>query len=487
MIMNEKNLKFVFVFYYFEEICKVFRFFKREEKIIVYLKVFGREYGLEIKIDEVGNVLIKKFVILGKENLKIVILQFYIDMVCEKNSDVEYDFLIDFIEIVVDGEWLKVKGIILGVDNGIGVVIELVILVVIDIEYGLLECFFMVDEEIGLIGVFVLKLGFMIGDILINLDLEDEGELFIGCVGGVNIIVEFIYQFVFVLQDYFYFCVVVKGLIGGYFGDDINKGRVNVNKLLNCFLIQLVFKYILYLCEIDGGNLYNVIFCEVQVLCVVFMKDKELVCVDLNIYIVELENEYVVIELNLRIEFFFEFFCKEVIDMIIVGYFLRVVYVVYNGVYVMSQDILGLVEILFNFVFIKQVEGNKIKIVISQCSFIFLLCKDMFEMICFVFFLGGVEVIIGEGYLGWKLNMDFLVLKVVVDSYKKFFGVEFKVKVIYVGLECGLFFEKYLLLDMVFFGFILCGVYLFDECMLIFIVDKFWCYLLDVLVNILIK
>ena len=182
--MNEKNLKPASVFYYFEEICQVPRPSKREEKIIAYLKAFGREHGLETKTDEVGNVLIKKPATPGKENLKTVILQSHIDMVCEKNSDVEHDFLIDPIETVVDGEWLKAKGTTLGADNGIGVATELAILAATDIEHGPLECLFTVDEETGLTGAFALKPGFMTGDILINLDSEDEGELFIGCAGG---------------------------------------------------------------------------------------------------------------------------------------------------------------------------------------------------------------------------------------------------------------------------------------------------------------
>ena len=182
--MNKKDLKPASVFYYFEEICQVPRPSKREEKIIAYLKAFGRKHGLETKTDEVGNVLIKKACTPGKENLKTVILQSHIDMVCEKNSDVEHDFLIDPIETVVDGEWLKAKGTTLGADNGIGVATELAILAATDIEHGPLECLFTVDEETGLTGAFALKPGFMTGDILINLDSEDEGELFIGCAVG---------------------------------------------------------------------------------------------------------------------------------------------------------------------------------------------------------------------------------------------------------------------------------------------------------------
>ena len=437
--MNEKNLKPASVFYYFEEICKVPRPSKREEKIIAYLKAFGREHGLETKTDEVGNVLIKKPATPGKENLKTVILQSHIDMVCEKNSDVEHDFLIDPIETVVDGEWLKAKGTTLGADNGIGVATELAILAATDIEHGPLECLFTVDEETGLTGAFALKPGFMTGDILINLDSEDEGELFIGCAGGANTTAEFTYQPVSAPQDYFYFRVAVKGLTGGHSGDDINKGRANANKLLNRFLTQLASKYILYLCEIDGGNLHNAIPREAQALCAVPMKDKESVRVDLNIYTAELENEYAATEPNLRTELSSESPCKEAIDMTTAGHLLRAVYAVHNGVYAMIRS---------------------------------------------AFLLGGAEVTTGEGYPGWKPNTDSPVLKVAVDSYKKLFGVEPKVKAIHAGLECGLFLEKYPSLDMVSFGPTLRGVHSPDERMLIPTVDKFWRHLLDVLVNI---
>ena len=267
-------------------------------------------------------------------------------------------------------------------------------------------------------------------------------------------------------------------------GDDINKGRANANKLLNRFLTQLASKYILYLCEIDGGNLHNAIPREAQALCAVPMKDKESVRVDLNIYTAELENEYAATEPNLRTELSSESPCKEAIDMTTAGHLLRAVYAVHNGVYAMSQDIPGLVETSSNLASIKQVEGNKIKIVTSQRSSILSSRKDMSEMIRSAFLLGGAEVITGDGYPGWKPNTDSPVLKIAIDSYKKLFGVEPKVKAIHAGLECGLFLEKYPSLDMVSFGPTLRGVHSPDERMLIPTVDKFWRHLLDVLVNI---
>ena len=481
--MDKKDLKPASVFHYFEEICQVPRPSKREEKIIAYLKAFGEKHGLETKTDEAGNVLIKKPATPGRENLKTVILQSHIDMVCEKNSDVEHDFLTDPIETVIDGEWLKAKGTTLGADNGIGVATELAILASDDIEHGPLECLFTVDEETGLTGAFALKEGFMSGDILINLDSEDEGELFIGCAGGANTTAEFAYQPVPAPQDYFYFSVAVKGLTGGHSGDDINKGRANANKLLVRFLTQLAAKYPMYLCEIDGGNLHNAIPREARALCAVPMKDKESVRVDLNIYTAEIENEFAVTEPNLKTELSSEAPCKEAIDMVTAGRLLKAVYAVHNGVYAMSQDIPGLVETSSNLASVKQAD-RKIKIVTSQRSAILSSRKDMSEMIRSAFMLGGAEVTTGEGYPGWKPNPSSPILKVAVDSYKKLFGVEPKVKAIHAGLECGLFMEKYPSLDMVSFGPTLRGVHSPDERMLIPTVDKFWRHLLDVLVHV---
>ena len=203
--MEKKDLKPAGVFKYFEEICQVPRPSKKEEKMIAYLKAFGAKHNLETKVDEAGNVLIKKPATPGKENLQTVVLQSHIDMVCEKNNDVQHDFLTDPIETEIDGEWLKAKGTTLGADNGIGVATELAILADDSIEHGPLECLFTVDEETGLTGAFALQEGFMSGDILLNLDSEDEGEIFIGCAGGIDSVAEFTYKEVEVPAGYFFF------------------------------------------------------------------------------------------------------------------------------------------------------------------------------------------------------------------------------------------------------------------------------------------
>ncbi len=484
--MEKKDLQPAVVFHYFEEVCQVPRPSKKEEKIRAYLLEFAKKHGLAAKTDEAGNVLIEKPASAGKENLKTVVLQSHMDMVCEKNKDTEHNFETDPIQTYVDGEWLRAKGTTLGADNGIGIATQLAVLASEDIEHGPIQCLFTVDEETGLTGAFALKEGFMNGDILINLDSEDEGELFIGCAGGAGTTAQFPCPMTAAPEGYFFFRVAVKGLTGGHSGDDINKNRANANKLLDRFLVQLMEKYDLRLCEIDGGNLHNAIPREAHAVCAVPMKDKESVRVDLNVYLSEVENEFAVTEPNLVMELESESPCAEVMEQEAMKKFLLSLYAVHNGVYAMSQDIPGLVETSSNLASVKQRDG-KIVVVTSQRSSILSSRKDMSQMVAAAFLLGGAEVTTGDGYPGWKPNPNSEVLQIAVESYKRLFATEPKIKAIHAGLECGLFLEKYPSLDMVSFGPTLRGVHSPDERMLIPTVDKFWRHLLDVLAHIPVK
>jgi dipeptidase D len=482
--MELSELKPESVFYYFSEICKVPRPSKKEEKIISYLENFAAEQKLEIKKDGVGNILIKKPATPGKENLKTVVLQSHVDMVCEKNNDVEHDFLTDPIETIIDGEWLKAKGTTLGADNGIGVATELAILAANDIEHGPIECLFTIDEETGLTGAFALKEGFMSGDILLNLDSEDEGELFIGCAGGIDSVGEFHYREVPVPTGYFFFRVDVKGLKGGHSGGDIHLGRGNANKILNRFLSQTAKKYDMYICEVNGGNLRNAIPREAYAICAVPHDAKEPVRVDLNIFIADIENEFAVSEPDLKLTLQSETPRKTAIDQDTSSRLLKTLYAVPHGVYAMSQDIPGLVETSTNLASIKMIDNKKIKIETSQRSSILSARNDMANTVRAAFELGGARVSFGEGYPGWKPNPHSEILEIAVASYKRLFGVDAKVKAIHAGLECGLFLDKYPGLDMISFGPTLTGVHSPDERMHIPSVEKFWNHLLDVLANV---
>lgn len=481
--MEKKDLRPAVVFHYFDEVCQVPRPSKKEEKIRAYLLDFAKKHNLEAKTDEAGNVLIKKAASAGMENLKTVILQSHIDMVCEKNKDTEHNFETDPIQTYIDGEWLRAKGTTLGADNGIGVATELAVLASDDIKHGPIECLFTVDEETGLTGAFALKEGFMNGDILLNLDSEDDGELFIGCAGGANTTAIYPFPKEKAPHGWFFFRVSVKGLTGGHSGDDISKNRANANKLLNRFLVQTMQKYGMRLADIEGGNLHNAIPREAHALCAVPMEYKEAVRVDLNIFISEIENEYSATEPNLAMDLESEAPVEYVMEQKAMERFLLSIYAVHHGVYAMSQDIPGLVETSSNLASIKVCDGT-IKVVTSQRSSILSSRKDMSQMVSAAFILGGATVTTGEGYPGWKPNPSSEILKIAVESYKKLFGVEPKVKAIHAGLECGLFLQKYPSLDMVSFGPTLRGVHSPDERMLIPTVEKFWNHLLDILAHI---
>ena len=294
--MKTENLKPSTLFGYFEEICGIPHPSKHEEKMTAFLKNFGESHGLTTKVDEAGNVVISKPATPGMEDRKAIILQSHMDMVCESNKGVNHDFMTDPIRLVVDGDWLKADGTTLGADNGIGVAAALAVLTDDSIKHGPIECVFTVDEETGLTGAMAMQSGFMNGDILLNLDSEDEGEIFIGCAGGVRTDATFNYNEVAVPEGYFAFKVVVNNLLGGHSGDDINKGHANANKVLNRFLCTAAEKYDLYLSYIEGGNKHNAIPREAMAICAVPWKDKESVRVDFNVFAAEVEAEYAAIE-----------------------------------------------------------------------------------------------------------------------------------------------------------------------------------------------
>ena len=479
--MEKKDLKPAGVFRYFEEICGVPRPSKHEEKIVAFLKEFGKKHGLETKVDEAGNVLMRKPATPGMENRKTVVLQSHVDMVCEKNNDVTHDFMNDPIETYIDGEWLRARGTTLGADNGIGVATELAILTDDTLEHGPIECLFTIDEETGLTGAFALQEGFFSGDILLNLDSEDEGELFIGCAGGVDTVAEFSYREVDVPQGYFCCRVQVKGLKGGHSGGDIHLGRANANKLLTRFLTQCADKYDLYLCQIDGGNLRNAIPREAHALIALPEADKHALRTDLNIFAAEVQDEYHVTDPDMELTLESEPFHPRAIDRDTTQRLLQALYACPHGVYAMSQDIPGLVETSTNLASVKMRPGNVIRIETSQRSSTASAKQDIARMVRTVFRMAGATITFGEGYPGWKPNTHSEILEVATESYRRLFGTEAKVKAIHAGLECGLFLDKYPALDMLSFGPTLQGVHSPDERMLIPYVQRFWDHLVDIL------
>lgn len=470
------------VFDYFSQINKVPRPSKKEEKIIAFLQQFAAEHQLECKTDKAGNVLISKPATKGMEQKPTVVLQSHMDMVCEKSSDRVIDFDNDPIETYVDGEWMRAKGTTLGADDGIGVAIELALLTDESVEHGAIECLFTRDEETGLTGAFELEPGFFTGKYLLNLDSEDEGEIFVGCAGGANTDISLALEKEPLKKSYFPLHISVDKLRGGHSGDDINKHRANAIKTLIRFIYNTMEKYDVRLIDLQGGNLHNAIPRHAEAVIAVPFDKKEDVRVDFNIFASEFEAEYAdetkaefLLESQQGIE---ECVKKEQADKIV-----NALMAVHNGVYEMSIDLPGLVETSSNLASVHFVD-NEMKIVTSQRSSIGSQRIAMSHTVSAPFKLIGAEVKTGDGYPGWKPNPDSKVLKVAVETYKQLFGKEPKVKAIHAGLECGLFSEKYPGLDMISFGPTLRGVHSPDEALLIPTVEMVWKHILAILKNL---
>lgn len=472
------------IWHFFEEVTKIPRPSKKEEKIIAYLEQFALARGLALRKDEVSNIIISKPASRGFENRPVVTLQSHIDMVCEKNSDSKHNFETDPIATWIDGDWLKAQGTTLGADNGIGVAAQLALLDATDLEHGPIECLFTVDEETGLTGAFALQPDFVKGRILLNLDSEDEGELYIGCAGGIDSTVLLPYEDAVAPENYFFFRVDVKGLSGGHSGDDINKGFANANQLLVRFLWNCHQKFGLSLAEINGGNLHNAIPREAYAICGVPYAEKEHLRVELNHYLADLHDEFRFTEPKLNIVLASETTPESVIDPKSAISLLNALYVCPNGVMAMSQAIPGLVETSTNLASVKMQSDNKIKVVTSQRSSIESSKYDIAHRIETLFTMIGGTVTHGDGYPGWAPNPESPILKIASETHKALFDYEPKIKAIHAGLECGLFLKKYPGLDMVSFGPTMRGVHSPDERLHIPSVGKFWDYLLLILKNI---
>jgi len=468
---------------YFHEITQIPRPSKKEERIIQYLLDFAKEYNLEAEKDEVGNVVIRKAATSGMENKKTVILQSHTDMVCEKNSDTVHDFDNDPITTWIDGDWVKAKGTTLGGDDGIGIAASLAILAADNLKHGPIECFFTSDEETGMTGAFGLQPGFLKGDILINLDSEDEGELFIGCAGGMDTTAEFNYNREAVPSGYYAGKITVSGLNGGHSGDEIDNGLGNSNKILNRFLTRVNEKTDLRLNEFDGGNLRNAIPREAWAIICVPDSDKELIRKELNIYSSEIKAELETTEKNLKLDLDSTQTPDFVIDKDTQDRLLKSLYACPHGVYEMSRTIDNLVETSTNLASVKYKE-DKIVISTSQRSSVDTAINVAAYTVASVFDLAGASISHSDGYPGWTPNLDSDILKVSEAAYGRLFNKKPAVLAIHAGLECGLFLTKYPNLDMVSFGPTIKGAHSPDERMNIPTVKKFWDLLVEVLENI---
>lgn len=483
--MNKNDLKPARVFEQFAKINQIPRPSKHEEQMIEYLKEFGKSHNLETIVDETGNVLIRKAATPGYENCETVILQSHMDMVCDKLVDVKIDFSKDAIQTYIDGDWMKAKGTTLGADDGIGCAIELALLDSNDIEHGPIECVFTRDEETGLSGAVGMKSGFMTGDYLINLDSEDEGEIFVSCAGGRNTTVKFTFKREAAPEGSFFLRAQVKGLVGGHSGDDINKKRANAIKLLGRFLFAEMMKYEgIRLAQFNSGKLHNAIPRDGSFVIAVPNALKENIRADWNVFASDVEDEFHVTDPSM--EWFMESADAEpVIEEQVARNFIYAVQAVDNGILAICQDeaLGGMVETSSNFASVATSE-NEINIVTSQRSNVMSNLDNMCNTVSAAFMLAGAEVHTGDGYPAWKMRSDSDLQKIVVASYEKLFGKAPIVRGIHAGLECGLFSERYPNLDMVSFGPTLRFVHTPDERLYIPTVQMVWDHLLDILKNI---
>ncbi len=482
--MSKNELKPARVFEQFAKINRIPRPSKHEEKMIAYLQEFGKSHGLETETDETGNVIIRKPATPGYENRPTVILQSHMDMVCDKLVDVEINFAEDPIQTYIDGDWLKAKGTTLGADDGIGCAIELAILDSDDIEHGPIECVFTRDEETSLTGAMGMKAGFMKGDMLVNLDSEDEGQIFVSCAGGRTTQAKFAFTREEAPAGHFFLSASIKGLNGGHSGDDIEKKRANAIKILSRFLYLEQDKTDLRLVSFDSGKMHNAIPRDGRIVFAVPAADKETVRADWNIFTAEVEDEFHVTDTTMV-------FAMESADAAAVlpaavsHNLILALQGIDNGVFAMCQDeaLAWMVETSSNVASVVTSESD-VKIVTSQRSNVMSNLTNECNTIRAVFQLAGAEVETSEGYPAWKMNPDSRLTKAVVDSYKKLFGKDPVVKGIHAGLECGLFSERYPNLDMVSFGPTLRGVHTPDERLYIPTVQMVWDHLLDILKNV---
>lgn len=479
-----KGLQPVAVWQYFEQICQVPRPSKKEEKIAAFLLEFAKQHHLEAMQDKGGNVLIKKAASKGMESAPTVVLQAHIDMVCEKNSDTIHDFDKDPIRPYIDGEWVKAKGTTLGADDGIGMAAQMALLTATDIKHGAIECLFTVDEETGLSGAFALEPGFFTGKILLNLDSEDEGEIFVGCAGGIDTVITGQYETVATDTNSFAVRIDVKGLQGGHSGDDINKGRGNAIKILNRLLWQMNHKYGVNISCFEGGNLRNAIAREANAVIVFDKKYKEQIRIDFNIYAAEMERVWSATESGLAMTLESVDVPAESLNAASTATLLNALYACPHGVFTMSYRMPGMVETSTNLAALKFKENKTILITTSQRSDLDSEKLNIADMVESVFTLAGMKVEHGEGYPGWAPNPNSAILKIAVDSYTRLFKKAPIVRSIHAGLECGLFLEKYPEMDMISFGPTLRGVHSPDEKINIETVEMWWKHLIDILQHI---
>lgn len=465
----------------FEEITCVPRPSKHEEKIIAYLVDFAKRHNLQHKVDGAGNVVIYKPATPGYESHPAVVLQSHSDMVCEKNAETEHDFMNDPIQAYIDGEWVKAKGTTLGADCGIGMAAALAVLVDSSLQHPAIEALFTVDEETGLTGAFNLAPDMLTGKYLLNLDSEDEGELFIGCAGGIDTLATFTYKSERAPKDYAWVRIDIGGLKGGHSGDNIPDGLGNSNKIMARLLQMASERYGLRINDFNGGNLRNAIPREAFAIVGVPAKKRGAFLKLVKSFAADVAGELQYTDNGFWMKAVECDSPSKVIDLDTQHRLLTAIVSVANGVLAMSFAMKGLVETSTNLASVKFLPKNKIQVVTSQRSSVESAKRYAARTVEGTFVLAGAKVVHSDGYPGWAPNPQSHLLDVAIEKYRELFGKEPIVRAIHAGLECGLFLEKYPHLEMISFGPTLRGVHSPDERLEIATVDKFWRHLVAVL------
>jgi len=459
---------------------------KKEEQVRAYLKKFGEDLKLETIVDEIGNVIIKKPATEGMENRLGVIIQGHMDMVPQKNSDTVHDFEKDPIDAYVDGDWVTARGTTLGADNGMGVAAGMAVLEATDIEHGPVEVLITMDEETGMTGAENLKPGVLDGDILINLDSEDEGELYIGCAGGVDTNGELPYTAEAMPEGMAAYKISVKGLKGGHSGLDIHLGRGNANKIMNVLLMKAGEKYGVRLSEISGGSLRNAIPRESFVTAVVPEANKE----NFEAFAKEFEaiakDEFKEADAGLEITLEATDLPKTVVDEKAQKNLYDVVAGCPNGMIKMSESVKGIVETSTNLAIVKS-DGEKFELFTLNRSLDDGDRDKLSNEIKAVFEASGVKVTVQGAYPGWKPNPDSDILKEMKEIYNNKYGKIPEVKVIHAGLECGILGAIYPKWEMISFGPTIRNPHSPDEMVKIDTVEMFYDFLVETLKHIPVK
>ncbi|MGH2667279.1 aminoacyl-histidine dipeptidase [Flavobacterium sp.] len=459
---------------------------KKEDRVIAFMKDFGNSLGLETFEDEIRNVIIRKPATPGMENRKAIVLQGHLDMVHQKNNDTVFDFDSQGIDMYVDGDWVRAKGTTLGADNGLGVATIMAILESKEIKHPAIEALFTIDEETGMTGALNLKGGILQGEILLNLDTEEDDEIDIGCAGGVDVTATRGYNEEKTPEDSVGYSITVKGLSGGHSGMDIHKGLGNANKIMNRLLFDGFENFGLQIAEISGGSLRNAIPRESVAKVIVAGMYDEAFVFDMQEIIGDIKAEFKTTEPNLTIEIVKADLPAKVMDLGVQEGLLRSLYTAHNGVYRMSADMADLVETSNNIARVIVKEGeiviqNLTRSSVESSKF------DLANALRSAFELFGCEVVFSGSYPGWTPNVNSPILDVLVHIYEKQNNEKPKVVACHAGLECGILGTNYPDMDMISFGPTIHGAHSPDERASISSAQKYWKFVLEILENIPMK